>query len=53
VRIRETAFAGMEGEIKEIFEPKDAKETYRIRVEVSIFGRPVPVDLEYWQVDAL
>jgi transcriptional antiterminator NusG len=52
VRIRDGAFAGMEGEVKEISEPKDDTETPKIAVEVSIFGRPVKIDnLEYWQID--
>ncbi len=51
VRIREGAFANMEGEVKEISEPKDTTETPKVSVEVSIFGRPVPVELDYWQVD--
>lgn len=51
VRIREGAFSGMEGEVKTVTEPKDADETPKITVEVSIFGRPVPVELDYWQVD--
>lgn len=53
VRIREGAFANMEGEVKIITEPKDAGETPKVTVEVPIFGRPVPVELEYWQVDKL
>ena len=51
VRIREGAFSNMEGEVKVITEPKDAGETPKVTVEVSIFGRPVPVELDYWQVD--
>jgi transcriptional antiterminator NusG len=51
VRIREGAFANMEGEVKEITEPKEASETPKVSVEVSIFGRPVKVELDYWQVD--
>ncbi|MCZ2342451.1 MAG: transcription termination/antitermination protein NusG [Bacteroidales bacterium] len=51
VRIREGAFANMEGEVKEIAMPKDANESPKIRVAVTIFGREVPVDLDYWQVD--
>jgi transcription termination/antitermination protein NusG len=51
VRIREGAFANMEGEVKDISTPKEAGETPKVSVEVSIFGRPVPVELEYWQVD--
>ena len=51
VRIREGAFANMEGEVKEISDPKDSGETPKVKVVVPIFGRPVDVDLEYWQVD--
>ena len=51
VKIREGAFASMEGEVKIITEPKEAGETPKVTVEVSIFGRPVPVELDYWQVD--
>lgn len=51
VRIREGAFSNMEGEVKIITEPKEQGETPKVTVEVSIFGRPVPVELDYWQVD--
>lgn len=51
VRIREGAFSNMEGEVKIITDPKDSGETPKVTVEVSIFGRPVPVELDYWQVD--
>jgi transcriptional antiterminator NusG len=46
VKVREGTFAGMEGEVKDILEAKGL-----VRVEITIFGRPVPVELEYWQVD--
>jgi transcriptional antiterminator NusG len=46
VRVKDGTFAGMEGEVKEVLEAKGA-----LRVELTIFGRPVPVELEYWQVD--
>jgi transcriptional antiterminator NusG len=46
VKVKDGTFAGMEGEIKEVLEGKGA-----VRVELTIFGRQVPVDLEYWQVD--
>src|SRR5438477_550981 len=39
VRIREGAFANMEGEVKEITEPKEAGDTPKVTVEVMIFGR--------------
>jgi len=46
VKIKDGTFAGMEGEVKEVLEAKGT-----VRVELTIFGRPVPVELEYWQVD--
>jgi transcription termination/antitermination protein NusG len=46
VKVKDGTFAGMEGEVKEVLEAKGA-----LRVELTIFGRPVPVELEYWQVD--
>ena len=52
VRVNNGIFQGLEGEIKEIREPKDASETHRIRVELTVFGRPTSVELEHWQIDA-
>jgi transcriptional antiterminator NusG len=46
VKVRDGTFAGMEGEVKEILEGLS-----RVRVELTIFGRGVPVELEYWQVE--
>jgi transcriptional antiterminator NusG len=46
VKVKDGTFAGMEGEVKEILEAKGA-----VRVELTIFGRGVPVELEYWQVE--
>ncbi len=46
VKVKDGTFADMEGEVKEILEAKGA-----VRVELTIFGRPVPVELEYWQVE--
>lgn len=46
VRVRDGTFAGMEGEVKDLLEAKGA-----VKVELTIFGRPVPVELEYWQVE--
>ena len=46
VKVKDGTFAGMEGEVKEVLEAKGA-----LKVELTIFGRPVPVELEYWQVD--
>jgi transcriptional antiterminator NusG len=46
VRVKDGTFAGMEGEVKEILEAKSL-----VKVELTIFGRGVPVELEYWQVE--
>jgi transcription termination/antitermination protein NusG len=46
VKIKDGTFVGMEGPVKDILEHKGA-----VVVELTIFGRPVPVELEYWQVD--
>ena len=46
VKVKDGTFAGMEGEVKELLEVKGL-----VRVELTIFGRPVPVELEYWQVE--
>ncbi len=51
VKVRDGTFQGMEGEVKEIVEPKEPKDPVRVRVELTIFGRPVPVEVEAWQVD--
>jgi transcriptional antiterminator NusG len=51
VRIREGMFANTEGEVKLITTSKEPGETPRVTVEVIVFGRPVPVELDYWQVD--
>ena len=46
VRVVDGTFNGMEGEVKEILEAVG-----KVRVELTIWGRPVPVDLEYYQVE--
>src|SRR5438132_1429675 len=51
VKVRDGTFQGMEGEVKEIIEPKEAKDPVRVRVELTIFGRGVPVE-EDRQLDA-
>ena len=46
VKVKDGTFAGMEGEVKELLEAKGL-----VRVELTIFGRPVPHEFEYWQVE--
>jgi len=46
VKVADGTFKDMEGEVKEILEAVG-----KVRVELTIFGRPVPVELEYYQVE--
>jgi transcriptional antiterminator NusG len=46
LKVTNGTFSGMEGDVKEILEDKSA-----VRIELSILGRMIPVELEYWQVE--
>jgi transcriptional antiterminator NusG len=46
LKVNDGTFAGMEGEVMEILEDRAA-----VRLQLSILGRPVPCELEYWQVE--
>ena len=48
IKVNDGPFAGMEGEVKQLPKSKNL-----VRVEIIIFGRPVSVELEYWQVDTV
>jgi hypothetical protein len=48
VRVCFGTFAGLEGEVKEVLEASGT-----VRVELTIFGRPVPVELEYADVEVM
>lgn len=47
VKVKEGAFENFEGAVDEVLADKGL-----IRVIVTIFGRPTPVELEYWQVES-
>jgi transcription antitermination factor NusG len=46
IRVKYGTFVGREGEVKAILEAKQL-----IRVELTIYGRPVPVEFESWHVE--
>ena len=48
VKIKEGPFESFEGIVDEVFPDKGI-----VKVVVTIFGRPTPVELEYWQVEAV
>jgi len=48
IKVKDGPFSGMEGDVKEI-NPNLGK----VKVEVTVLGRPVPLDLEFWQVERL
>ena len=48
VRVRDGTFAGMEGEVTEV----DAR-WEKVRIQRKIFGHPVPVELDFWQVEVV
>lgn len=53
VKIRDGAFANMEGEVKSITDVKESGESPKVTVVVTVFGRPVDVTVDYWHVDKL
>jgi len=48
VKVKDGIWKDMEGEVKDLLEAKSM-----VRVELTIFGRPVPVELEYWHVERI
>ena len=46
VKITDGAFMGLTGQVSKV-DPDKGK----LKVEVQVFGRKVPVDVEYWQVE--
>jgi transcription termination/antitermination protein NusG len=51
VRIKNGAFLGSEGEVKSITTPKDPTETPKVTVVVTFWGRPLDLEVDYWEVD--
>ena len=47
VKIKQGPFENFDGFVEEVFPNKGI-----VKVIVTIFGRPTPVELEYWQVEA-
>ena len=48
VKIKSGAFDGFDGTVDEVNPDKGT-----VKVVVTIFGRPTPVELEYWEVEAV
>ena len=48
VRIKEGPFENFEGSVEDVSPGKGT-----VKVIVTIFGRPTPVELEYWQVERI
>ena len=48
VKIKSGAFDGFDGAVEEVNPEKGT-----VKVVVTIFGRPTPVELEYWEVEAV
>lgn len=48
VKIKSGAFDGFDGTVDEINPEKGT-----VKVTVTIFGRPTPVELEYWEVESV
>lgn len=48
VKIKSGAFDGFDGQVDEINPDKGT-----VKVIVTIFGRPTPVELEYWEVESV
>jgi transcription termination/antitermination protein NusG len=48
IKVTDGAFINFEGEVDEIMPDKGM-----VRIVTTIFGRPTPLELEYWQIEKL
>ena len=48
VRVTNGAFMNFEGEVEEVIQDKGT-----VRIITTIFGRPTPLELEYWQIEKM
>ena len=48
IKVMEGAFQNFEGEVEEIIPDKGM-----VRIITTIFGRPTPLELEYWQIEKM
>jgi transcriptional antiterminator NusG len=46
VRIKEGSFENFEGTVEEVNPEKGT-----VKVTIMVFGRPTPIDFEYWKVE--
>ena len=48
IKVTNGAFENFEGEVDEIIPDKGM-----VRIITTIFGRPTPLELEYWQIEKM
>ena len=48
IKVNNGAFQNFEGEVDEIIPDKGT-----VRIITTIFGRPTPLELEYWQIEKM
>ena len=48
IKVNDGAFVNFEGEVDDIIPDKGM-----VRIITTIFGRPTPLELEYWQIEKM